>query len=98
MRPHLPIALCLCAGLAACVETGSPAEGFSDNAMAPTGMREACLAQAERLTGVPSSAITARTPIETGGGILISLDIAGASYGCRREADGSYTVFSQFAN
>ncbi len=86
--------------LTACVETSSNSGGLSDNAIAPVGMREACIAQATRLTGVPESGIVAANPIEAGPDrrAFIGLTVNGASYGCRIEDDGSYTVFSQFAN
>ena len=77
-----------------------PSGGLSDTATAPVGMREACIAQAMRLTGAPASGIVARPPIEVGPDrrAFIGLSVEGASYGCRIEDDGSYTVFSQFAN
>ncbi len=84
--------------VAGCVETVASSGGLSDNIEAPAGMAEACLSQAVRLTGVPSSGIEMRAPIETGGGPFIGITIAGESYGCRTEDDGSVTVFSQFAN
>lgn len=86
---------------AGCVSTQAPpSAGLSDNAVAPAGMREACVAQAVRLTGVPASGIVTRPPIEVGPDrrAFIGMSVAGASYGCRIENDGSYTVFSQFAN
>lgn len=86
--------------LTACVETTSTGGGLSDNATAPAGMQEACIAQATRLTGVPESGIVATNPIEAGPErrAFIGLTVNGASYGCRIEDDGSYTVFSQFAD
>ena len=84
--------------LAGCVDEDATSGGLSDNIAAPAGMREACLAHAVRLTGAASSGITMRAPIETAGGPFIGMTINGASYGCRLEADGSVTVFSQFAN
>ena len=87
--------------VAGCVATPAPpTDRLSDNATAPAGMREACIAQATRLTGVPVSGIVTRPAIEVGPDrrAFIGMSVEGESYGCRIEDDGSYTVFSQFAN
>jgi len=85
--------------LSGCVsDAGTPEPRFSDNIAPPAGMEAACIAQATALTGAPPAAVIVTNRIETGGGPFIGLNIEGASYGCRREPDGSVTVFSQFAN
>lgn len=98
MKPVAGTAILI--ALAGCMETRAPADGMSNNAVAPAGMREECIAQATRLTGVPANRIVPANPIEVGPDrrAFIGLTIDGASYGCRIEDDGSYTVFSQYAN
>lgn len=90
----------LLVALAGCVDSGSGGGGMSDSGAAPAGMREACIALATRLTGAPASSIVAANPITVGPDqrAFIGLTVNGASYGCRIEDDGSYTVFSQYAN
>ncbi|SEN07296.1 hypothetical protein [Palleronia pelagia] len=83
--------------LSGCIVEGPPISGPVST---PPGMKESCIAQAVRLTGAPQSAIVARAPISVGpeNRPFIGLNVAGASYGCRIEDDGSYTVFSEYAN
>lgn len=61
-------------------------------------MENPCLTQATRLTGLSSDQIVVTNQIPTGGGPLLTLDANGKPYSCRKEADGSVTVFSEFAN
>lgn len=84
------------ATLAAC-ET-SDSGGLSNNITPPAGMEPQCINQASRYAEVPARSVVVLSRIETGGGPLITLDAAGRKLSCRREADGSVTVFSEFAN
>ncbi len=83
-------------GLAAC-ET-SDSGGMSNNIVPPAGMETMCINQAARYASVPAGSVVVLSRIETGGGPLITLDAAGQKLSCRREANGSVTVFSEFAN
>ncbi len=71
----------------------APADG-GDAFAAMTGP---CIDQAARLTGLSAGAISVSDNIQTGGGPLLVLNAAGTPYSCRREDDGSVTVFSEFA-
>ena len=82
--------------LAAC-ET-SDGGGFSNNIVPPAGMETQCKDQAARYAGITPGAVVVLSRIETGGGPLLTLQAAGQGLSCRREADGSVTVFSEFAN
>lgn len=86
--------------LTACSETGGggTSPGLSNNITPPPGMESMCINQAARYANVPAGAITVTSRIETGGGPLITLNAAGQNLSCRREANGSVTVFSEFAN
>jgi hypothetical protein len=85
--------------LAACVEDdGGSGDNLSGTDAQFAAMREPCIRQAARLTGVTSGAITVSSQIQTGGGPLLVLNVAGNSYSCRLESDNSVTVFSEFAN
>lgn len=83
------------AGLAACETSDS---GLSNNIAPPAGMESMCINQASRYAGVPAGSVVVLSRIETGGGPLITLQAAGQNLSCRREANGSVTVFSEFAN
>ncbi|WP_109467255.1 hypothetical protein [Albibacillus kandeliae] len=61
-------------------------------------MKAPCVSQAARMTNIPADQIVVTNEIQTGGGPLLTLDARGTSYSCRKEADGSVTVFSEFAN
>ncbi|MBL3704170.1 hypothetical protein GI582_15835 [Sulfitobacter sp. BDSS02] len=94
IRRFLVIGCCL--GLVACNDYDE-ATTFAT----PTefeAMRQPCIDQAATLTSIPADQITVSSEIETGGGPLLTLDAAGTRYSCRKEADGSVTVFSEFAN
>lgn len=102
MRIDLKLFACAAAlaGLAACAETESAA---TDNGLSGTpadfaAMAGPCTDQAARMTGVPAGDVSVTNSMQTGGGPLLTLDAGGAAYSCRREADGSVTVFSEFAN
>ena len=87
--------------LAACSETGgggTASPGLSNNITPPSGMESMCIDQAARYANVPAGAITVTSRIQTGGGPLLTLNAAGQNLSCRREANGSVTVFSEFAN
>ena len=85
--------------LAACSETGgSTGPGLSNNITPPAGMESMCISQAARYAGVSAGVVVVTSRIETGGGPLLTLDAAGQSLSCRREANGSVTVFSEYAN
>ena len=61
-------------------------------------MKEPCIQQASRMTGVHPTNIYVINSIRTGGGPLLVLKSAGNRYSCRLEDDGSVTVFSEYAN
>jgi hypothetical protein len=82
--------------VAAC-ET-SDGGGLSNNITPPAGMESQCINQAARYAGVPSGSVVVLSRIETGGGPLLTLSAAGQNLSCRREANGSVTVFSEYAN
>jgi hypothetical protein len=82
--------------LAAC-ETSDDG-GLSNNIVPPAGMETQCKNQAARYAGVTPGAVVVLSRIETGGGPLLTLQAAGQNLSCRREANGSVTVFSEFAN
>ncbi|MEX5729148.1 hypothetical protein Ga0609869_002501 [Rhodovulum iodosum] len=103
MRIKLTIAAALVtATVAGCVEESGPAmapdDGLSGTPDQFASMTAPCVAQAARLTGVPQGAVVVLDRIRTGGGPILTLQAAGAPYTCRQEADGSVTVFSEFAN
>ena len=94
IRRFLVIGCCL--GLVAC-------NGYDDATTFATptefeSMRQPCIDQAATLTSTPADQITVTNEIETGGGPLLTLDAGGTGYSCRKEADGSVTVFSEFAH
>lgn len=85
------------ASLAGCVEdTGdSGLSGTPDQFASMTGP---CISQASRMRGVPQAAIMVSDRLQTGGGPLLVLDVAGENLSCRTEPNGSVTVFSEYAN
>lgn len=91
-------AIVLALPLAACVEDSAEDTGLSGSEAQFAQMRAPCVAQAARLTGIPENQIVVTSELQTGGGPLLVLDARGTSYSCRLEADGSVTVFSEFAN
>lgn len=95
MKPKIAALLLTALPLAGCVEdTG----GMSDNATPPQGMEARCIYQAAGVVNTEPSKVFVESRIETGGGPLITLNADGAQLSCRQEADGSVTVFSEFAN
>ena len=89
------------AALAGCTEMAadmSDDTGLSGTQSQFDAMTGPCLAQAARMTGLGAGAITVQDRLQTGGGPILTLDAGGTSYTCRLEADGSVTVFSEFAN
>ena len=91
-------ALALALSLAGCTEDSTSDTGLSGTDAQFAQMRAPCIAQAARLTGIPETQIVVSSQLQTGGGPLLVLDARGTSYSCRLEADGSVTVFSEFAN
>ncbi len=89
-------------GLAGCVEdTGGSKRGDSHlkgtkNQFAK--MHDPCLHQAARLTGIPKNQIVVTDRLKTGGGPILTLSARGTPYTCRLNANGTVTVFSEFAN
>ncbi len=96
----LTAALVALLALGACVEDtgGSMNSDLSGTPDQFASMRQPCISQAARMTGVPNGAIRVLDQIQTGGGPILTLDAAGAKYTCRLENDGSVTVFSEYAN
>lgn len=93
--------LAACGALAGCLETTPEAprdDGLQGSPAQFAAMTQPCIAQAARLTGVAANTITVNDQIRTGGGPLLTLNVGGAKYSCRLEANGSVTVFSEFAN
>ncbi|MAM61398.1 hypothetical protein [Maritimibacter sp. UBA3975] len=86
--------------LAACDDTmtGSADTGLSGTQAQFTAMEAPCTSQAARLTGASAASVTVLDQIQTGGGPILTLAAGGSNYTCRLEADGSVTVFSEFAN
>ncbi len=101
-RLKLTAAVIALGALAACGETtqrGAAADsGLSGTSDQFAAMEAPCIAQASRTTGVPTSAIAVTDRLQTGGGPLLTLGVAGNAFSCRLEDDGSVTVFSEFAN
>ncbi|MBF9058451.1 hypothetical protein HKCCSP123_04580 [Rhodobacterales bacterium HKCCSP123] len=87
------------AGLAGCVDMGgAPSDGLSGTEAQFNSMTAPCIDQAARFSGYPAIDINIVDRIQTGGGPLLVLDAGGQRLSCRLEADGSVTVFSEFAN
>jgi hypothetical protein len=89
--------------LAGCVETGgtgggAPSDGLSGTDAQFNAMTAPCIDQAARFAGFPARDINIADRLRTGGGPLLVLDAGGQRLSCRLEADGSVTVFSEFAN
>jgi len=84
--------------LAGCLEDSGSDTGLSGTDAQFAAMEGPCRAQASRLTSIPGDQIAVTSKLQTGGGPLLVLDARGTSYSCRLEADGSVTVFSEFAN
>jgi hypothetical protein len=81
------------------VDRGANADdGLSGTQSEFNSMTNPCIAQASRMTGLGRGAIVVTDRIRTGGGPLLTLDAGGTRYSCRREGDGSVTVFSEFAD
>lgn len=98
---RLPMTLSLgvsAALLAGCVETSKPASGLSGTDAEFDAMTGPCMAQAGRLTGAGAGSVRTLERIQTGGGPVLTLMAGGAKYTCRLEANGTVTVFSEFAN
>lgn len=99
MNFRIALGTALLVGLAGCVEdTGSSGSGSSGTPSQVDSMVGPCISQAARMTGVPTGAVVITQRLETGGGPLVTLEAAGVPYSCRRESDGSVTVFSEYAN
>lgn len=95
--PKLALAFAALTGLGACME------GMGDNGLSGTPdqfamMTQPCISQASHLTGVPQKRIQVLDQLQTGGGPLLTLKAGRANLSCRLEADGSVTVFSEYAN
>ncbi len=87
--------------LAGCIETGtggSTNDGLSGTQAQFNAMTSPCINQAASMTGFPARDINIADRIRTGGGPLLVLDAGGQRLSCRLEANGSVTVFSEFAN
>ncbi|WP_306120220.1 MULTISPECIES: hypothetical protein [unclassified Roseitalea] len=102
MHIHLKIATLVVAAsaIAGCVETSEVAtdDGLSGTQAQFNAMTAPCIDQAARFTGFPAIDINIVDRVRTGGGPLLVLDAGGQRVSCRREGDGSVTVFSEFAN
>jgi hypothetical protein len=89
-------------GLAGCVEdTGGKQRGdrhLKGNKNQFASMHDPCLHKAARLTGIPKKQIVVTDRLKTGGGPILTLSARGTPYTCRLNANGSVTVFSEFAN
>jgi outer membrane murein-binding lipoprotein Lpp len=92
------------AALAGCqsdssMDTSAPRDNSLSGTLAQFEMmKEPCIQQASRMTGVHPTNIYVANSIRTGGGPLLILKSAGKKYSCRLEDDGSVTVFSEYAN
>jgi hypothetical protein len=89
--------------VAGCVETGgtgggTPSDGLSGTTAQFNAMTAPCIDQAARFASFPAEDINIAERVRTGGGPLLVLDAGGQRLSCRLEADGSVTVFSEFAN
>ena len=85
--------------VAGCVETsGSSNDGLSGTDAQFNAMTAPCIDQAARYANYPAMDINIADRVRTGGGPLLVLDAGGQRLSCRLEADGSVTVFSEFAN
>ena len=85
--------------VAGCVETsGSSNDGLSGTDAQFNAMTAPCIDQAARFANYPAMDINIADRVRTGGGPLLVLDAGGQRLSCRLEADGSVTVFSEFAN
>ena len=102
MHTHLKIATLVVAAsaIAGCVETTEVAtdDGLSGTDAQFNAMTAPCIDQAARFANYPAMDINIADRIRTGGGPLLVLDAGGERLSCRLEADGSVTVFSEFAN
>lgn len=63
-----------------------------------SAMEQPCIRQAARMSGLSAGSISILERIQTGGGPLLTLDAGGTKLSCRKEGDGSVTVFSEYAN
>lgn len=85
--------------MAGCVETsGNSNDGLSGTDAQFNAMTAPCIDQAARYANYPAMDINIADRVRTGGGPLLVLDAGGQRLSCRLEADGSVTVFSEFAN
>ncbi|MPQ93282.1 hypothetical protein [Thioclava sp. JE_KL1] len=84
--------------LAGCVETGGSDPALSGTDTQFDTMTGPCVAQAATLTGTSAGSVTILDRIQTGGGPILTLMAGGSKYTCRLEANGSVTVFSEYAN
>jgi hypothetical protein len=99
-RGKLAAATIALAALAGCADRGdSDADtGLGGTSAQFDAMTNPCIEQAATVSGLAPGNILVTDKTQTGGGPLLTLSAAGADYGCRMEADGSVTVFSEFAN
>ncbi len=88
------------AAVTGCVETSGSgsSDGLSGTDAQFNAMTTPCIDQAARFANFPAMDINILDRIRTGGGPLLVLDAGGQRLSCRLEADGSVTVFSEFAN
>lgn len=86
------LGLVLGASLVACTESSVQPAGGAGGQFA--SMRAPCTAQAARF----ATPVEILDEIQTGGGPILTLMAGGTRYTCRREPDGSVTVFSEYAN
>lgn len=86
--------------LAGCDEaaTATGGDGLSGTTEQFATMEPGCLSQARVQVGGPPGSIVVKERLRTGGGPLLTLDANGTPLSCRLEADGSVTVFSEYAN
>lgn len=81
------------------MDTSAPKnDGLSGTLAQFEMMKEPCIQQASRMTGVHPTNIYVTNSIRTGGGPLLTLNAGGTKYSCRLEDNGSVTVFSEYAN
>lgn len=82
--------------LAGCAEDGggSGQSGITDEF---TLMASPCIEEAAVISGESQSSISAGEHILTSRGPILILNVAGESYRCRLEDDGTVTVSSEFA-
>lgn len=84
------------AALAGCLATtdGPPSDGPGPDDAQVDGMVSPCVAEATRMTGTGLEAIAVTESRNTGDGLTLVLNVAGARYACRQGPDGSVTVYA----